>query len=154
MTIHVRPATERDIPFILTGNEVIDQLSVHKPKRGLTAEYLREDIFSDQPAAYIEVVDADKGFGSLEPAAFILYSFFYLASEGKVIWASKVYIDPFCRKMGIGPALRHHLFNKYPRVSGIYGSVSITNKIARSFFTSLGGESLNSEFVYYVVKRS
>jgi hypothetical protein len=148
MTITVRSATESDIPFILQGNHVIDRVGPDKPQRGLTAEYLKQDFFSPSPKAFIDIVEVDG-----QPAAFMLYSFFYLASIGQVIWVSKLYIDPFSRKMGLGPAMRDHLFKKYPHIPAIYGSTVTLNKVARVFFTSLGAENLNGEFVYYVVKK-
>lgn len=142
----IRPAGEKDIPFILKAVTATDSLAVIKQKRGLTAEYIHRDIFSAQPKAYIIVATVDG-----EPVANLLYSFFYLGSVGQVMWISKVYIDPFCRKMNIGPALRDYLSEKFPEVPAFYGSVVTNNKIARMFFSSLGGKKLNNDYVFYRV---
>lgn len=144
--IIVRPATEKDIPFILQAVTATDSLAVIKQKRGLTAEYIHKDIFSDKPKAYIIVGEVDG-----EPISNLLYSFFYLGSVGQVMWVSKVYIDPFCRKMNVGPAMRDYLVAQYPEIPAFYGSVVTNNKIARMFFSSMGGNKLNDDYVFYRV---
>lgn len=140
----IRPANEKDIPFILKAVLATDSIAVIKQKRGLTAEYIYKDIFCDQPKAYIIVAEIDG-----EPVANLLYSFFYLGSVGQVMWVSKVYIDPFCRKMNIGPAMRDFLAEKYPEIPAFYGSVVTNNRVARIFFSSLGGKKLNDDYVFY-----
>lgn len=150
----VRPAELTDIPFILRGNDIIDQLSGLKSKRGLTADYLKKDIFSDKPIAYADIVMAyNSEVGEVEQAAFIIYSFFYLASEGPAIWVSKFFIDPFCRKMNLGPLIRNYLFDRYPDCPSIFGCVGIQNKIARVFFSSMGADRYD-DFPLYGIKRN
>jgi hypothetical protein len=151
--LKIRPAKPSDLAFILKGNEVIDSLSGIKPKRGLTPEYIKQDVFSENPKAWIEIVEARNEMTSqIEPAAFIIYSFFYMASEGSGIWVSKFYIDPFCRKMSLGPKIREYLFERYPDCPSIFGCVGIENKIARVFFSSMGATRYD-DLPLYGVKR-
>jgi len=151
--LKIRPAKPSDLDFILHGNDVIDNLSGIKPKRGLTSEYIKQDIFCENPKAWIEIIEAFSDItGNVEPAAFIIYSFFYLASEGSAIWVSKFFIDPFCRKMNIGPRLRDYLFERYPECPSIFGCVGIENKTARVFFASMGANRYD-DLPLYGVKR-
>lgn len=154
MNVQIRPATQADIPFILHGNDVIDQLSDLKPKRGLTADHIKRDVFGEKPIASIDIVMAyNEDTGQVEQAAFVIYSFFYLASEGNAIWMSKFYIDPFSRKKNIGPLIAKYLFDRYPDCPSIFGAVGFKNKVARVFFSSLGADRYD-DFPLYGVKRS
>ncbi len=153
MNFTIRPATESDIPFILRGNDIIDQLSDLKPKRGLSADHLRRDMFGEKPIAYGLVAMAhNPDTDRLEQAAFVIYSFFYLASEGNSIWVSKFFIDPFCRKQNLGPTIKKYLFDTYPDAPSIFGSVGVYNKVARMFFSSLGADRYD-DFPLYGAKR-
>ncbi|MDB5477804.1 MAG: hypothetical protein JWM96_299 [Alphaproteobacteria bacterium] len=153
MTITIRPATPKDIPFILTGNNVIDQSSALQSQRGLGANNIHEDIFSERPKAYIDIATLINDAGEEEQAAFLIYSFFYLASEGSAIWVSKFYIDPFCRKMNIGLQMRDYLFRRYPDCPSIFGCVGVKNRIARVFFAAIGAQRYD-DFPLYGVKRN
>lgn len=146
MKVEFRLAVEKDIPFILQAATATDSIATIKQKRGLTAEHIHRDIFSEQPKAYVLIGTVDG-----EPVLNLIYSFFYLGSVGQVMWISKVYIDPFCRKMHLGPAVRDYLSEKFPDISAFYGSVVTNNKMARIFFSSLGGTRLNDDYIYYRV---
>lgn len=140
----IRPAKIADIPFILHGNVVVDEKSHYQAPDALSAERLKRDIFSDNPRAYVDVVDGDDG----TPVGFVFYCFCYYASEGEGIWITNLYVDPLARKNNLGVAMVEHLQKKYPHCSGIYGAVANKNTLARHFFTKIGGTRYD-EFVIY-----
>jgi len=145
LVLKVRSATLDDIPFILKGNTVIDEKSYHDaPPNPLNEARLKRDVFTpDNPRAYILIAEVDN-----QPAAFVMYSYCYFASEGEGIWLTNFYIDPHCRKGGIGKAIHDHMKILHPTTSGIYGAIASTNTIARHFFSGTGAVRYTDYIIY------
>lgn len=143
MTVLIRPAIEADIPFILKGNQIIEEKSYDVVPSPLTADRMRKDIFCDSPRAYIMVAEVDG-----ELSGFIIYSFYYLASEGEAIWLTNLYIDPLCRKGTIGKNMLNAMRNRHPHICGIYGAIAQGNTMARHFFSRVGADRYDDYRIY------
>jgi len=144
MTILIRPATEADIPFILKGNQIIEEKSYEQVPNPLTAQRIKDEVLvADNPMAFIMVAEVDG-----EHAGFIIYSFYYLASEGQAIWLTNLYIDPFCRRSTIGKNMLNAMRNRHPHICGIYGAIAQGNTIARHFFSRVGAERYDDYRIY------
>ncbi|MDB5477803.1 MAG: family acetyltransferase [Alphaproteobacteria bacterium] len=144
MVLTVRSATPADIPFIIKGNQVIDQKSGEIPPNPLNEARLNRDVFHPtHPRAFILIADVDD-----QPVGFIIYSFCYFSSKGEGLWLSNFYIDPFCRKSGVGKAMANHMKSLHPEASSVFGAVACVNNVARHFFRSLGGKAYTDYFIY------
>lgn len=139
----VRPATENDIQFILSGSKIIEQKSYDVAPNPLTADRLRKEVFAEDALGHIIVAETD---GQL--SGYMMYSFCLFGSEGEGIWVTHVYLDPFCQKGGAGRMMIEALKKMHPHVSGIYGSIARSNKVARHFFSSLGAERYDDYIIY------
>ncbi len=145
MAFVIRPASEKDIPFIIDGMRIIEQKSYVTAPSPLTAERIHKEALSSHPRCFIDIAELEQ-----QPAGFVIYSFCFFASEGEGIWVTSVYVDPFCRKSGIGKEFVDHIRKKYPQASGIYGSIARTNNIARHFFSRLGATRYDDYIIYGV----
>jgi len=99
------PATEKDIPIILS---FIKGLAEHVGLAGevtATEEGLRETLFGTRPCA--ETLVAYSGGTA---AGFVLFFHNYSTFQGKPgIYIEDLYVKPECRGMGIGRAMLRHV---------------------------------------------
>lgn len=143
MTIIVRPATAKDVGFIMRANMIIDEKSEYKPPTYLTPERIRKDVLSENPLAYVDIAEFEDMAVGL-----IFYSFCYYASEGQGIWVTNIYSDATCRHQGIARILLQHIKDKHPDVCGIYGAISKYNTTARYFATHVGAINYDEYNIY------
>lgn len=143
MSFVIRPAVIEDIPFILQGCQIIEQKSYDVAPKPMTAKRIRDEIFCDAPKGFVIVAEFED-----QPAAFMVYSYCFFASEGEGIWVTNFYIDPFCRKNGVGKLMLDELKKRNPDTSGIYGAIARSNTIARHFFSGLGATRYEDYTIY------
>lgn len=144
--LKVRIATKEDIPFIIQGNQIIDQKSYvdAPPPNPLNEARLERDVFSpDNPRAHILIAEVNG-----HRAGFVMYSYCYFASEGEGIWLTNFFIDPTNRKEGVGKAMIEYMKTLYPNVSGVYGAIASTNSMARHFFSGTGAMRYTDYIIY------
>ncbi len=143
MSIKVRPATEKDIGFILDGYFKVNQDAPMGKKVSLNAHRIRADILGDNPKAYIDIAEVDG-----ERAGFMFYSSVYFASTGRVIWVTDIYIDPFARGAGVP---RHFIMKAretIPDANGLYGVTEKGNTRAQGYFQAKGARIF--EHFYFI----
>ena len=81
--------------FLIYANKVIDNVNNMEETNGLELN-IDKDYFSDNPKFQCLVAEFDN-----KPVGMILYSYFYWASDGQVLWISQMFIEPKYRKYGI-----------------------------------------------------
>lgn len=90
--ISVLHANKSHKDFIIYANKVIDQVNDMNETNGLQLN-IDKDYFCDKPKFQCLVAEVDN-----KPVGMILYSYFYWASDGEVLWISQMYIEPEYRK--------------------------------------------------------
>lgn len=138
MAIKTRPATEKDIGFIMDGYFKVNQDSPMGKGMTLTADRIRADILGANPKAHIDVAEVDG-----ERAGFIFYSPVYFASTGRVIWITIIYIDPFARGAGVPRHLVMKARETIPDANGLYGATEKGNLRALGYFQAIGGKKFD-----------
>ena len=81
--------------FLIYANKVIDQVNDMQETNGLQLN-IDKDYFCDNPKFKCLVAEVDN-----KPVGMILYSYFYWASDGEILWISQMFIEPEYRKKGI-----------------------------------------------------
>lgn len=81
--------------FLIYANKVIDNVNNMEETNGLELN-IDKDYFCDNPKFQCLVAEFDN-----KPVGMILYSYFYWASDGQVLWISQMFIEPQYRKYGI-----------------------------------------------------
>ena len=93
--IKIIHANKNHKKFLIYANKVIDNVNNMEETNGLELN-IDKDYFSDNPKFQCLVAEFDN-----KPVGMILYSYFYWASDGQVLWISQMFIEPKYRKYGI-----------------------------------------------------
>ena len=80
--ICIMHATKAHKDFLIYANKVIDQVNDMNETNGLQLN-IDKDYFCDNPKFQCLVAEVDN-----KPVGMILYSYFYWASDGEVLWIS------------------------------------------------------------------
>lgn len=93
--ISILNANKNHKDFIIYANKVIDQVNDMNETHGLQSN-IDKDYFCNNSKFQCLVAEVDN-----KTVGMILYSYFYWASDGQVLWISQMYIEPEYRKQGI-----------------------------------------------------
>ena len=95
MEIKVVHAKKEHKDFLIYANKVIDNINNMEETKGLELN-IDKDYFFYFFKFQCLVAEADG-----KPVGMILYSYFYWASDGNILWISQMFIEPEYRKQGI-----------------------------------------------------
>ena len=93
--IKIIHANKNHKKFLIYANKVIDNVNNMEETNGLELN-IDKDYFGNNPKFQCLVAEIDN-----KPVGMILYSYFYWASDGQVLWISQMFIEPQYRKYGI-----------------------------------------------------
>ena len=103
----IRPATQKDIPFIL---EMIQELAEYEKEPDAvenTPEMLGETLFGDNPKAFAEIIEDEN------PVGIAIWFLNYSTWTGKHgIYLEDLYVKPEARGKGFGKQMLIHLADK------------------------------------------
>lgn len=146
--LHLRPATERDLPLILAFIQELAEYERLRHEAVATEEQLRETLFGERP--YAEVVLAELG---TEPVGFALFFHSYSTFLGRPgLYLEDLYVRPEARGRGVGRRLLTHLAG-IARERGcgrLEWSVLDWNEPAIGFYRALGARPLDGWTVFRV----
>jgi GNAT superfamily N-acetyltransferase len=140
MSVRIAPATERDVPLILTFIKKLAEYENLSHQVVATEDMLREALFGSRPAAEVLIAYWDE-----EPAGFALFFHNFSTFLGRRgIYLEDLFVDPAQRGKGIGKALLIHLAKiaKERACGRLEWSVLDWNKPAIDFYKSLGAVPL------------
>ena len=93
--INVLHANKQHKDFLIYANKAVDQVNDMNETNGLELN-IDKDYFCEKPKFQCLVAEIDDKLVGM-----ILYSYFYWASDGEVLWISQMYIEPEYRKRGV-----------------------------------------------------
>ena len=93
--IKVLKANKEHKEFIIHANNIINDVNDTEKTNGLR-ENIDKDYFCDKPKFNCLVAEIDN-----KPVGMILYSYFYWANDGEVLWISKMFVEEEYRKYGV-----------------------------------------------------
>lgn len=147
-TLRLRPATEGDLPLILTLIQELAEYERLRHEAVATEAQLRETLFGARP--YAEVIIAELAG---DPVGFALYFHNYSTFLGKPgLYLEDLYVRPEARGRGIGRRLLVHLAS-IARERGcgrLEWSVLDWNEPAIGFYHSLGARPMDGWTVFRV----
>ncbi len=140
MALRIAPATERDVPLILSFIKKLADYEKLSHQVVATEDMLRDALFGSRPAAEVLIAYWDD-----EPAGFALFFHNFSTFLGRRgIYLEDLFVDPAQRGKGIGKALLIHLAKiaKERNCGRFDWSVLDWNKPAIDFYKSLGAVPL------------
>ena len=145
-TISVIHANKGHKDFLIYANKVIDQVNNMNETNGLQLN-IDKDYFCGNPKFQCLVAEIDN-----KPVGMIIYSYFYWASDGEVLWISQMYIEPEYRKYGVFFKLISKLRKENKNIKIISCATGEDNERMQKILKYYGGvEMKNLKFYYKII---
>ena len=146
--LEIRPATERDVPLILSLIRELAEYERLSHEIVATEEILRDSLFGERPAAEVLL-----GYVGDDPAGFALFFHSFSTFLGRPgIYLEDLYVRPEFRGAGVGRVFLRHLARlaKDRGCGRLEWWVLDWNKPAIGFYEALGAVPMGDWTVYRI----
>lgn len=140
--INVVKATKKHKNFILYANNMINDINNTKETNDLEKN-IDKDYFTDTPKFRCLIAEIDN-----KPVGMILYSYFYWASDGEVLWISQMFVEEYYRKFGVFFKLIKKLREENKNIKIVSCATSSENIKMQQILKYYGGHEINLKFYY------
>jgi GNAT superfamily N-acetyltransferase len=143
MNIEIMHANIKHRDFLIQANKIIDEVN-NMEQYTEFEKHINDDYYCEDPKFKCLVAEVDG-----EPVGMILYSYFYWASDGQVLWISQMYIKEEYRKYGIFFKLINRLREENKNISIVSFATGIENFRMQKIIQYYGGHEMNKLKFYY-----
>ena len=140
--IKVVHASKRHKDFILHANKIINNVNDTEQTNGLEMN-IDKDYFCENPKFQCLVAEMDN-----KPVGMILYSYFYWANDGEILWISQMFVEEKYRKSGIFFKLIEKLREENQHIKIVPCATGDENKRMQKILKYYGGHEINLKFYY------
>ena len=140
--ILVLQALSKHKEFILYANRCINNVNETTQTEGL-AKNIDNDLFCERPKFKCLIAEYD-GI----PVGMILYSYFYWANDGEVLWISQMFVDENYRSKGVFFKLIEKLREENEEIKIVSCATGDENKRMQKILKYYGGHEINLKFYY------
>lgn len=140
--IKVVHASKRHKDFILHANKIINNVNDTEQTNGLEMN-IDKDYFCENPKFQCLVAEMDN-----KPVGMILYSYFYWANDGEILWISQMFVEEKYRKSGIFFKLIEKLREENQHIKIVSCATGDENKRMQKILKYYGGYEINLKFYY------
>ena len=140
--IEIMRADKRHKAFVVYANNVINNVNDTKQTNGLE-ENIDKDYFCDNPKFHCLVAELDN-----KPIGMILYSYFYWANDGEVLWISQMFVEEEYRKYGVFFKLIEKLREENKDIKIVSCATGDENKRMQRILKYYGANEINLKFYY------
>ena len=143
MKIEIMHANKSHKDFLINANKIIDEVN-NMEQYTEFEKHIDADYYCDNPKFKCLVAEVDG-----EPVGMILYSHFYWASDGQVLWISQMYIDKEYRKYGIFFKLIKKLREDNKNIQIASFATGVNNIRMQKIIKYYNGHEMNNLKFYY-----
>ncbi len=140
--IKVLKANKNHKEFILHANNIINNVNDTEQTNGLE-QNINKDYFCDNPKFHCLVAEIDN-----KPVGMILYSYFYWANDGEVLWISQMYVEEEYRKYGVFFKLIEKLREENKDIKIVSCATGDENKRMQRILKYYSANEINLKFYY------
>lgn len=140
--IKVLKANKEHKEFIIHANNVINNVNCTEQTNGLELN-IDKDYFCNNPKFQCLIAEFEK-----KPVGMILYSYFYWANDGEVLWISQMYVEEEYRKYGIFFKLIEKLREENKDIKIVSCATGDENKRMQKILKYYGANEINLKFYY------
>lgn len=140
--IKVMHANQTHKKFIIHANNVINNVNDTQQTNGLE-ENMDKDYFCDKPKFQCLVAEVGN-----KPVGMILYSYFYWANDGEVLWISQMFVEEEYRKCGVFFKLIESLREENKDIKLVSCATGDENKKMQRILKYYGAKEINLKFYY------
>lgn len=124
--------------FIIHANRIINNTNETEQTKGLELN-IDKDYFCDRPKFKCLIAEIDN-----KPVGMILYSYFYWANDGEVLWISQMFVEQEYRKCGVF----FKLIEENKDIEIVSCATGEENKRMQKILKYYGGHEINLKFYY------
>jgi len=146
--IKVLNASIKHKDFIIYANKVINNVNNENQTDGLENN-IDNDYFCDNPKFKCLIAELDG-----KPVGMILYSYFYWANDGEVLWISQMFVEEEYRKYGVFFRLINKLREENPNIRVVSCATGNENKRMQKILEFYDVHEINLKFYYKKVKNN
>lgn len=128
--------------FLIYANKIIDNVNNMQETHGLE-ENIDKDYFCANPKFKCLVAQVNG-----KPVGMLLYSYFYWASDGQVLWISQMYVEPEYRKYGVFFELIKKLRQENKDIKIVSCGTGNENIRMQRILKYYGAHEINLKFYY------
>lgn len=128
--------------FILHANRIINNVNETDQTNGLE-QNIDIDLFSNNPKFKCLIAEMEG-----KPVGMILYSYFYWANDGEVLWISQMFIEPEYRKKGVFFAIIQKLKEENRQIHLVSCATSNENIRMQKILKGNNAKEINLKFYY------
>ena len=140
--VKVLKANEAHREFIIHANNVINNVNDTEQTNGLEKN-IDKDYFCDNPKFNCLVAEMDN-----KPVGMILYSYFYWANDGEVLWISQMFVEEEYRKCGVFFKLIEKLKEENKDIKIVSCATGDENKRMQKILKYYDAHEINLKFYY------
>ena len=137
--IHAQPKHKE---FIINANNVINNINGTEIISRL-AQNIDNHLFTEKPLFKCLIAEIDD-----IPIGVILYSYFYWANDGQVLWVSQMYIKEEYRKYGVFFKIIDKLRKENKEINLISCATGNENKRMNRILRGYGAKQIDLNFYY------
>ncbi len=143
MKIEIKHANKEHRDFLINSNKTIDEVN-NMDQYTEFEKNIDSDYYCDNPKFKCLVAEADD-----KPVGMILYSYFYWASDGQILWISQMYIKEEYRKYGIFFKLIKELREENKNINIVSFATGVDNFRMQKIIKYYNGHEMNNLKFYY-----
>lgn len=142
MKIEVLNAEKKHKDFIIHANNIINNINDTKQTNGLERN-IDKDLFGSTKKFYCLIAEYEK-----KPVGMILYSYFYWANDGEVLWISQMFVEEEYRNKGIFFSLINALKQENKDIKIVSCATGDENKRMQKILKGYGAKEIDLKFYY------
>lgn len=135
-------ANSKHKEFIIHANKVINNVNDTQQTNGLELN-IDKHYFCTNPKFKCLIAELDN-----KPVGMILYSYFYWANDGEVLWISQMFVEKEYRKYGVFFRLVEKLREENPDIKIVSCATGDENKRMQRILKYYGAHEINLKFYY------
>ena len=143
MEIKIMHANKSHREFLIYANKVIDEVN-NMEQYTEFEKHIDDDYYCEKPKFKCLVAEVDG-----KPVGMILYSYFYWASDGQVLWISQMFIEENYRKYGIFFKLIRQLREENKNIKIASFGTGVENFRMQKIIKYYGGHEMSNLKFYY-----
>ena len=141
-SVKVIHASRAHKEFIIYANKIINNVNNTEQTNGLELN-IEKDYFCDRPKFECLVAEIDN-----KPVGMILYSYFYWASDGEILWISQMFVEEEYRKYGVFFKLIEALKKENKDIKIVSCATGDVNTRMQKILKYYGAKEINLKFYY------
>lgn len=144
--IKVLKANRLHKDFIIYANKVINNVNNTNQTNGLEKN-IDKDYFCNNPKFNCLIAEIEN-----KPVGMILYSRFYWANDGEVLWISQMFVEKEYRKYGVFFKLIEKLREENKNIKIVSCATSGENLRMQKILKYYGAQEIDLKFYYKLIK--